>query len=374
MPTDHLKVMGMHCGHCSGRVQEILSKMPGVHAAEVDLEGCSATVHGDGVTSIAQMVAAIEAAGFEAAAASVSSCDDLTIALRVTGMHCSHCSSRVEEVLRAVGGVEEASVSLEEGTATVRGSMSAHALVAAVEGAGFQAEVALPALAIPAAAASSALPPATSTRARAAIGGGSPESAASLGAGAGASAALNNGDSAITYLCVDNMTCNGCRSKVELALSSIDGVTSTSVDLDSKVVEVQGGVQPSALVAALHAVGKAARQIPPEIAAFVAGRSRTTSGNSHGDSDGDNGRDEEQTDLLPRTASARLAGRGKAARAERTLSSTRSAPLLPHEREVTVSIEGATAQRTLTERAPDHDPGHGHALTMTRAPTLLVKV
>ena len=166
MPTDHLKVMGMHCGHCSGRVQEILSKMPGVHAAEVDLEGCSATVHGDGVTSIAQMVAAIEAAGFEAAAASVSSCDDLTIALRVTGMHCSHCSSRVEEVLRAVGGVEEASVSLEEETATVRGSMSAHALVAAVEGAGFQAEVALPALAIPAAAASSALPPATSTRAR----------------------------------------------------------------------------------------------------------------------------------------------------------------------------------------------------------------
>lgn len=64
-----------------------------------------------------------------------------TIELAITGMSCNHCVARTTKVLEAVPGVESVDVTLEPGGATVTGSADAAALVAAVEEAGYRAEV-----------------------------------------------------------------------------------------------------------------------------------------------------------------------------------------------------------------------------------------
>ena len=66
-----------------------------------------------------------------------------TLTLRVGGMMCNHCRSKVEKALQAVEGVGSASVDLEKELATVTGTASAETLIAAVVGAGHSAELAV---------------------------------------------------------------------------------------------------------------------------------------------------------------------------------------------------------------------------------------
>lgn len=65
----------------------------------------------------------------------------MTKTLTVTGMRCGHCEQSVVEALEAVEGVESATADEAEGTATVEveGDADTDALVAAVEGAGYEA-------------------------------------------------------------------------------------------------------------------------------------------------------------------------------------------------------------------------------------------
>ena len=62
-------VGGMHCGGCVKSVTGAISRLPGVRTVDVSLEKNAATVDYDGAaTNPAAIVAAIEAAGFEATA------------------------------------------------------------------------------------------------------------------------------------------------------------------------------------------------------------------------------------------------------------------------------------------------------------------
>ncbi|HQU16275.1 MAG: hypothetical protein B7Z66_00175 [Chromatiales bacterium 21-64-14] len=61
--------------------------------------------------------------------------------LKVSGMTCGHCVSAVTKALKGVPGVESADVSLEKKQAVVKGSADAQALVRAVTGEGYGAEV-----------------------------------------------------------------------------------------------------------------------------------------------------------------------------------------------------------------------------------------
>lgn len=63
-----------------------------------------------------------------------------TMTLKVTGMMCQHCVAHVKNALSAVPGVTSVEVSLENANATVTGSADRAALVAAVKGAGYEAE------------------------------------------------------------------------------------------------------------------------------------------------------------------------------------------------------------------------------------------
>lgn len=63
-----LDVRGMHCQKCVGRVTEALLGVDGVTGASVSLEENAATAEGHGFEA-SSLVAAIEAAGFEASVA-----------------------------------------------------------------------------------------------------------------------------------------------------------------------------------------------------------------------------------------------------------------------------------------------------------------
>lgn len=59
--------------------------------------------------------------------------------LTVDGMSCGHCEQTVEEALRGVNGVTDASADNETGEATVEGNADTSELVRAVEDAGYSA-------------------------------------------------------------------------------------------------------------------------------------------------------------------------------------------------------------------------------------------
>lgn len=127
-----LTVTGMTCGHCTARVTNVLKAVPGVKDAVVTLPS-SATVKG--TADAATLIAAVEGAGFGAAAAAPA--ESRSVMLRVTGMMCGHCTSTVEHALKAVDGVDAVLVDLEGGgRAKVQGRASVEALIAAVQAVG----------------------------------------------------------------------------------------------------------------------------------------------------------------------------------------------------------------------------------------------
>lgn len=69
---------------------------------------------------------------------------DDQVRLKVTGMHCAHCEMNVSRALGQVPGVKDAKADKDAETAeiTVDGDVDTNALVAAVEEAGYQAELA----------------------------------------------------------------------------------------------------------------------------------------------------------------------------------------------------------------------------------------
>jgi Cu+-exporting ATPase len=147
-PSVSVGIQGMTCASCAARIEKVLRQLPGVTDATVNLATETATVSGE--TDLASVQRAIERSGF--------SVPTETIALAISGMTCASCSARLEKVLAKVSGVLEASVNLATERATVklaRGT-SAAALIAAVERAGFGAqlpaasgEAAVPARALP---------------------------------------------------------------------------------------------------------------------------------------------------------------------------------------------------------------------------------
>ena len=65
------------------------------------------------------------------------------IKLKIEGMHCAGCSTRLERVLNNLEGVETAHVSLEEKKATIKydeTKISLESIKEAIEDAGFKGE------------------------------------------------------------------------------------------------------------------------------------------------------------------------------------------------------------------------------------------
>lgn len=148
--TVDIKVYGMTCGHCSGKVHAELMQVPGVVSADVShSENVAKVVFDPGITSMDALKDAIIHSGYrlekEAVAAEkaesipeIRFSDDFE--MNITGMTCASCAGRVETALRALDGIGEANVNLALETATISfdpAKTDTKALVKAVEDAGY---------------------------------------------------------------------------------------------------------------------------------------------------------------------------------------------------------------------------------------------
>ena len=129
-----------------------------------------------------------------------------TFVLDVEGMTCASCVGRVERALKAVPGVQSASVNLATERADVTGTAVDRALlIKAVEDAGYD---------VP---------------------------------------------SRPVDLQIEGMTCASCVARVERALKSVSGVTNASVNLATERAHVIGQADPAALIRAIEDAGYDAR-------------------------------------------------------------------------------------------------------------------
>ena len=67
MASNTYSVNGMSCGHCAGAVQDELSRLPGVHEVQVDLDQGRVTVVSEHHLDAVAVRAAVEEAGYELA-------------------------------------------------------------------------------------------------------------------------------------------------------------------------------------------------------------------------------------------------------------------------------------------------------------------
>ncbi|MEY8170058.1 heavy metal translocating P-type ATPase [Burkholderia multivorans] len=235
-----LDIDGMTCASCVSRVEKALAKVPGVTHASVNLATERATVEASADVSAAQLVEAVEQAGYQAmpveSAPSAAMSEPVhhkaahSVQLDIDGMTCASCVSRVEKALEKVPGVTHASVNLATERATVEASadVSAARLVEAIEQAGYRATPV-----------ESAPSPARSTSA---------EREATHG----------------IDLDIGGMTCASCVSRVEKALEKVPGVTHASVNLATERASVRaaGPLDVDALIAAVTTAGYRAAPAP----------------------------------------------------------------------------------------------------------------
>jgi len=131
--TAHLDVRGMSCANCSQSIEGNLDDLSGVRRADVNFATDEGSVEYDPAeTSMAEIFAAIEDAGYEPIA------DEVTIA--VTDMSCANCAETITAALLDVPGVVDADVNYATDEATVRfnpGDVDRPDLYEAIEGAGY---------------------------------------------------------------------------------------------------------------------------------------------------------------------------------------------------------------------------------------------
>ncbi|MBN9331840.1 copper ion binding protein, partial [Devosia sp.] len=130
-----LPIEGMTCASCVGRVEKALKAIPGVETVSVNLATEKASITASTALDRAQLVGAVEHAGYTVPARFLAPAP--AIELAIEGMTCASCVGRVERALKAVDGVSDATVNLATERATIRGG-DVQALVAAVAAAGYQ--------------------------------------------------------------------------------------------------------------------------------------------------------------------------------------------------------------------------------------------
>ena len=135
-----MDISGMHCASCAQRVEKSLKNVPGVIDAVVNLPRERASVRYDPEkTSLNHLLKAVEEAGYSGKVHGVERKLE-TVTLKIGGMHCASCAQRIENELRNLPVVEEASVNFASEKATVkyhRGGAGPEMFAAIVEKTGY---------------------------------------------------------------------------------------------------------------------------------------------------------------------------------------------------------------------------------------------
>ena len=131
-----IAISGMTCASCVGRVERVISNVPGVTQASVNLATERAQIVFSGAANLPAVAKAIADAGYAVAEEQTE--------LAIEGMSCASCVARVEKALKAVPGVTKASVNLATERASVsfmRGALAPADLESAAENAGYKARL-----------------------------------------------------------------------------------------------------------------------------------------------------------------------------------------------------------------------------------------
>ncbi|AIP55126.1 heavy metal translocating P-type ATPase [Burkholderia pseudomallei] len=251
--TTTLLVEGMHCGGCTSRVEQALAQVPGVTGAVADLAAGTATVAAASAIDTARLVAALDAAGYRATVATAPAAtgnadarhgrardedDDAAAAphtaavtLTIGGMTCGGCARRVEQALAAVRGVADAKVDLAttSAKASVARDVDSQTLVAAVERAGYRANVVRDARA-EAAPKPAACPFEDAARSAA--------PAAAFAVDESSAASPERVATQSFEFDIAGMTCASCVGRVEKALAQVPGVVRAAVNLATEKAAV----------------------------------------------------------------------------------------------------------------------------------------
>lgn len=127
--TIQLKIDGLTCASCVGRVEKALSKVAGVETANVNLATETASI--DSTASNRDLIGAVIEAGYQVPVKEMQ--------FAVEGMSCASCVKRIEKALQKVAGVVSASVNLasEQVQVQVLPSVTSEQLEHAVTQAGY---------------------------------------------------------------------------------------------------------------------------------------------------------------------------------------------------------------------------------------------
>ncbi|HHR6136286.1 TPA: copper-exporting P-type ATPase CopA [Providencia alcalifaciens] len=241
-----LSLQGLSCMHCVGSVTKALQARSDVESANVTID--YAVIESSASTE--SLIKTIEDAGYEAAEATTAN-----VELALSGLNCMKCAGKTQQALEAVEGVAAAVVDTQQ--AKVYGTASAADLIAAVDAAGFKAELAQSGISSP-----KTEPLKTSIE--------QPEtsSAAICDIPAQESDVGEQPEIAVTddsiQLLLDGMTCASCVSKVQKALNSVPGVENARVNLAERSALVTGTAKPDDLVEAVVKAGYGAEIIQDE--------------------------------------------------------------------------------------------------------------
>ncbi|WP_223428493.1 heavy metal translocating P-type ATPase [Tateyamaria pelophila] len=132
-----LRIAGMSCASCVGRVEKALRDVPTATDVSVNLATETASLRLEDPATLERATAALDELGYPAQMS--------TVTLNVASMSCASCVGRVEKALAAVPGVHSVSVNLAAETATVgyvEGVVTQTDLIAAATDSGYAARVA----------------------------------------------------------------------------------------------------------------------------------------------------------------------------------------------------------------------------------------
>ncbi len=132
-PTLSIPIEGMTCASCVAHVEKAIARLPEVARVSVNLATERADVAFTGKPDAAAVLRAVEGAGYAV--------PEVTVELGVAGMTCASCVAHVEKAVKAVPGVNAATVNLATERASVRhlaGVVTIEVLEAAIRGAGYE--------------------------------------------------------------------------------------------------------------------------------------------------------------------------------------------------------------------------------------------
>ncbi|MBF7694742.1 heavy metal translocating P-type ATPase [Acinetobacter rathckeae] len=136
---DHieLRITGMSCASCVGRVEKALKKQVAVSEVSVNLATEKAVIWGDHLDH-QQLVACIQKAGYD-----VEDVQTHNIVLDIQGLSCASCVGRAEKALLKVQGVQNVVVNLATNQAHIIANtdVAVSSLMTAIERAGYGATV-----------------------------------------------------------------------------------------------------------------------------------------------------------------------------------------------------------------------------------------